>query len=71
MRRPCVSIVGLAKPRDEKHGMLKDQIEKMLEKTNGAVTEADIDKFHRDGPSFGSQQDVIVIFKSHTAKELL
>ena len=41
----------------------------MLEKTNDEVKYADVDKFHRDGPRFGSTQDVIVRFQSHAAKE--
>ena len=66
MRRPCVNIVGLPKPKDESHDMLKEKIHEMLLKTNGAVAENDVDKFHRDGPS---NQDVIIRFKTHTAKE--
>ena len=46
--------------------MLKEKIHEMLSKTNGAVAENDVDKFHRDGPS---NQDVIIRFKTHTAKE--
>ena len=42
----------------------------MVARTNGKLTEADIDKFHRDGAQNGQNQDVILRFKSHTAKEI-
>ena len=70
MRRPCVSIAGLPKPNEESQDMLKAKIIEMLAKTDGVVTDNDVDKFHRDGPSHGSHQDVIVKFITHTAKEL-
>ena len=69
MRRPCVSIVGLPKRKGEKMDDLKRSINEMLEKTDGQVKYSDVDKFHRDGPLFGSTQDVIVRFQSHAAKE--
>ena len=70
MRRPCISIAGLRKEPNETYGVLKNKVESLLAKTNGDVTIADVDKFHRDGPLFGNKQDVIIRFLSHTAKEV-
>ena len=70
MRRPCITIAGLPKPRDESRDGLKKEIHSMIARTNGKITEADVDKFHRDGPRDGSKQDIILRFKSHTAKEV-
>ena len=68
-RRPCVSIVGLKKARDEKFSDLKEEVQSLISKTDGSVTFQDVDKFHRDGPLHGPNQDVIVRFRSHAAKE--
>jgi phage shock protein A len=70
MRRPCISIAGLRKEPRESYDDLKKKVESLLAKTNGDVTIADVDKFHRDGPLFGNKQDIIVRFLSHTAKEV-
>ena len=70
MRRPCVSISGIPKKHNESFQDLKGKIESLLAKTNGDVTVADVDKFHRDGQQFGDRQDVIVRFLSHSAKEV-
>ena len=70
MRRPCAIISGLPKPKDESRDGLKKEIQALISRTNGKITEADVDKFHRDGPQDGSKQDVIIRFKTHTAKEV-
>ena len=41
----------------------------LVTEVNSSATIADIDKLHRNGPRKGDQQDVIVRFKSHGAKE--
>ena len=68
-RRYSVSIAGLKKDKYEKYDDLKKEIHSLIEKTDGVVSTDDVDKFHRDGPQFGSKQDVILRFKSHAAKE--
>ena len=70
MRRPCITIAGLPKAKDESRDSLKQEIHSLIGRTNGKVTVADVDKFHRDGPQNGSKQDVILRFTSHTAKEV-
>ena len=69
-RRPCVTIAGIPKHRGEKKEQLKVEIEKIIASTEADVTMRDIDKFHRNGPVDGNNQDVIMRFNSHTAKEL-
>lgn len=68
-RRPCATIVGIRKRKGESSDDLKTEIVKLLNKTNGKVSLNDVDKFHRDGPRFGAKQDVIIRFRSHSAKE--
>ena len=70
MRRPCITISGIPKKHNESISDLKGKIVSLLERTNGDVTVADIDKFHRDGQQSGERQDVIVRFLSHSAKEV-
>ena len=62
-------IVGIRKEQGESSEDLKKEVSKMIDKTNGELTMADVDKFHRDGPRFGGKQDIIVRFHSHSAKE--
>ena len=41
----------------------------LLQESDTTATLADIDKFHRNGPRFDNQQDLLIRFKSHSAKE--
>ena len=68
-RRPCAMLVGIPKEKGESPDDLKKEVSKLIDKTNGKLTMADVDKFHRDGPRFGAKQDIIVRFHSHSAKE--
>ena len=66
-RRYSVSISGITKQRHEKREDLKKEIEKIIEKAGSDMS--DVDKFHRDGPVRGNDQQVILRFKTHSAKE--
>ena len=44
-------------------------MKKVLDEANSTTTIDDVDKFHRVGPKKDDKQDIIVGFKSHTAKE--
>ena len=68
-RRYSVTIAGIEKKRGEKEDDLLKEVTKVLEDVNSAATIADVDKFHRNGPSKGPDQEVIVRFRSHSAKE--
>ena len=69
-RRPNVSVIGIPKEKNEKHEQLKTKIETLVGEIDSGITMNNIDKFHRDGPSTGDDQAVIIRFKSHEAKEL-
>ena len=68
-RRPNVSILGIPKEEKETHEQLKEKISNLISEVGTEVSMANIDKFHRDGPSFGDEQSVIIRFKSHEFKE--
>ena len=68
-RRPNVSILGIPKDKKETHEQLKEKISNLISEVGTEVSMANIDKFHRDGPSFGDEQSVIIRFKSHEFKE--
>ena len=72
-RRYSVTIAGIPKERGEKVEDLRKTVEDIVmevnQQSNSTTTIADIDKLHRNGPQKGSEQDVILRFKSHSAKE--
>ena len=68
-RRYSVNISGIPKPRNEEEGDLQKIVEELITEVNSTTTVADIDKLHRNGRVHGDKQDVIVRFKSHSAKE--
>ncbi len=68
-RRYSVNIAGIEKRRGEKPEDLKREVVSIVNEVDSDVNESDIDKLHRDGPVNGTQQDVIVRFKTHSAKE--
>ena len=47
----------------------KMKVEEILKEAASSTTMADVDKLHRVGPPKYGKQDIIVRFKSHTAKE--
>ena len=69
-RRYSVVISGIDKPwgkEDVKE--LQTKVENIVTKINCDTKVEDIDKLHRNGPARGKDQEVIVRFKSHSAKE--
>ena len=48
--------------------MLAEEVRKIIESSN-AVPFTEVDKFHRNGRREDNEQDVIIRFKSHAAKE--
>ena len=50
---------------------MKKKVETIVTKVNCDTKIEDIDKLHRNGPAKGKDQEVIVRFKSHSAKETL
>ena len=71
-RRYSVVISGIDKPRGKENvEELKKKVETIVTKINSDTKIEDIDKLHRNGPARGKDQEVIVRFKSHSAKETL
>ncbi len=68
-RRYSVIVKGIDKNREEKFPDLKEQIKTLIGECDSTTTFDDVDKFHRNGPREGKKQDIIIRFKSHTAKE--
>jgi hypothetical protein len=68
-RRYSVSISGIEKRRFEKQEDLKKDVEDIITEVDSAVTVEDVDKFHRNGRVKDGQQEIIIRFKSHAAKE--
>ena len=69
-RRYSVVIHGLEKERNESKDSLRDELEKIVQEVDAPNVSMDaVDKFHRNGPQKGSEQELIVRFKSHSAKE--
>ena len=71
-RRYSVSIAGIPKQRGEKTADLRKSVEDIINAAQSTTTPLDIDKLHRNGPVYGQRganQDTIVRFKSHSAKE--
>ena len=68
-RRYSVTVSGIGKVRDEDQEKLGQNIEGLLKQVNSTTSMADVDKFHRNGPINDRQQDIIIRFKSHSAKE--
>ena len=65
-RRYCVNIKGV---KVEPNENLVEKVHNLVGECDSAVTLNDIDKFHRDGEKNGDKQDIILRFKSHSAKE--
>ena len=68
-RRYSVVVSGIDKKRGEKREDLLKEVEDLVGKVESSTTMDDVDKFHRNGPNYDGEQDVIIRFKSHSAKE--
>ena len=70
-RRYSLIVKGLERPRDETAEQLREKVNEILQQSDTVVNMDDVDKFHRNGPIKDNQQEVIVRFKSHSAKEIV
>ena len=68
-RRPCVAIHGVEKVRNESYHDLKSKVANIIKSVNSSTKMDDVDKFHQNGRARGGKQEIIVRFKSHSAKE--
>ena len=68
-RRYSVVVKGIEKPQNETMDQLKEKISGLIQVSGSGVTFNDVDKCHRNGQIKDNEQEVIVRFKSHTAKE--
>ena len=69
-RRYSVVVAGIEKKKDETPESLREEVLKLVADVDSTSKEADIDKFHRNGRVHnGNEQEIIVRFKSHAAKE--
>ena len=69
-RRYSVNISGIEKKRQEKPEELREEVLKLVSEVKSTTKELDIDKFHRNGRVYNEKnQDIILRFKSHAAKE--
>ena len=69
-RRYSVVVKGIDYRNNEvRDGKLEEDIRALLQESSSTTTYADIDKYHRNGPRFESKQDILIRFKSHSAKE--
>ena len=69
-RRYSVVVKGIEyRVNEMREGKLEDDIRNLLRESNSTTTFEDIDKFHRNGPRFENKQDILIRFKSHSAKE--
>ena len=71
-RRYTVSVTGIPKQREEKDNpdILREKVHKLISEVKSTTKEDDIDKFHRNGRvTDGNEQEILIRFKSHAAKE--
>ena len=70
-RRYTVSVVGIEKKNNESPEDLREEVQKLVGEVDSSTTEMDIDKFHRNGRTYnnGKDQEILIRFKSHSAKE--
>ena len=70
-RRYTVSVSGIEKKKDEDPDSLREEVLKLVSEVTSTTTEHDIDKFHRNGRTYnnGKDQEILIRFKSHSAKE--
>ena len=68
-RRYSVIVSGVKKNPNESKEKVREEVNALLQEAKSTTTLIDVDKCHRNGPTFGDSQDIIVRFKSHEAKE--
>ena len=69
-RRYSVTVKGLERPPGyERPESLTEEVKKIVESSN-SVPFTEVDKFHRNGRRTDKERDIIIRFKSHSAKEL-
>ena len=68
-RRYSVIVKGIPIDQNERFGGLREKVAKLVDESQAEISFDDVDKFHRNGPRIDGKQDVIVRFKSHSAKE--
>ena len=68
-RRYSVIVKGVPYENKEKFASLKETVNKIIENCDSETSVDDIDKFHRNGRPEDGKQDIIIRFKSHSAKE--
>ena len=69
-RRYSVVIKGVqCRENEVREGRLEEEVRNLLQEANSATTFDDVDKFHRNGPRYEDNQDLLIRFKSHSAKE--
>ena len=68
-RRYSVVVSGIERKAGETRESLRAEIDSLLQEAGSTTKMSDVDKLHRNGPRKGSQQDIIVRFKTHEAKE--
>lgn len=69
-RRYSVVVKGIDFTDNEKrNGKLKEEVMNLIQDSNCTTTFEDVDKYHRNGPRFEKKQDILIRFKSHSAKE--
>lgn len=68
-RRYSVIVSGIERKAGENKDSLRTEVDSLLQEAGSTAKVNDVDKLHRNGPRKGTQQDIIVRFKSHEAKE--
>ena len=68
-RRYSVIVSGIDRKAGETNDNLRAEIDSILQEAGSTTKLCDVDKLHRNGPRQGNQQDIIVRFKTHEAKE--
>ena len=69
-RRYSVIVKGIEVNRNENQETLKNHVTDLIQSCNSLTKLEDVDKFHRNGPVYKeNNQDLIIRFKSHFAKE--
>ena len=71
-RRYTISVTGIPKQKEEKDNpdILREKIHKLIADVKSTTNKEDIDKFHRNGRvTNGNEQEILIRFKSHAAKE--
>ena len=69
-RRYSVVVKGIeCRENEVRERKLEEDVRNLLQESTSTTTFEDVDKFHRNGPRFENKQDVLIRFKSHSAKE--